>query len=128
MAKSLIQHMQKRNAMQLKNGGGPGDGGKKKEKNYNYKAAEKKELEENPSALGTVSEAKSRQIEESYEGKRKEWARQHSKGQMTKGALQDSIASTLADPRKAKDLMPAKVKMPKKRKKAGLAWGNNPFW
>ena len=84
-------------------------------KNYNYKAAESKELEKNPSALGRVSESKGREIENSLEPKRKQFIKDYDAGVLKKDALKDSIASTLREGSNVKDFMPVKYKpAPKK--------------
>jgi hypothetical protein len=76
---------------------------KKKVKNYNYQAKADKELEENPTALGRLAHSTSREIEQSFGDKRKEWSTAYNKGQMTKRAYKDSVASTLAPGSKVSD-------------------------
>ena len=88
---------------------------KKEAKNYNYKRAEAKELQENPTALGRVSENQGREIESSLEPKRKAFIQDYNAGTLKKSALKDSIASTLRDGSKVKDFMPVKYK-PKPKK------------
>jgi hypothetical protein len=124
--KSMMDHMRDRNAMQLSSK--PSSDGPKKPKNYNYKAKETAELEENPSATGRVSRRTQQDIEDSFDEKRRGWSKEYSAGNMSKSAFKDSIASTLADPRRAKEFVPKKVKPPKPPKKAKIGWGNNPFW
>jgi hypothetical protein len=88
---------------------------KPKAKNYNYKAAEAKELEANPSALGRVSEAKGKEIEKSLAPKRKAFEQDYNAGKLKKSALKDSIGSTLREGSKVKDFMPVKYKPERKK-------------
>lgn len=120
--KSMMDYMKARTSMQLKRD----DDNPKRPKNYNYKAAEAQELE--GSAIGKVGPKKQKEIEQSFKEKRKEWSKAYSKGEMSKSALKDSIASTLGPKSKVRDYMPVKVKIPKVKVKAKLEAGNNPFW
>lgn len=101
-----------------------GEDNPKKPKNYNYKAAEAKYLDEYPSATGRVTPGVAKELEGSFADKRKEWSKAYNKGEMSKGALRDSIKSTLADPRNVKDFMPGKGGTNKPRKKQPVWIGN----
>lgn len=87
----------------------------KKPKNYNYQNKVNEHLKEYPTALGRVTEDESKRIEKSFEPKRKEWSKSYDRGEMTKRAYQDSVASTLAPGSKVKDFTKGKYKpAPKK--------------
>lgn len=88
---------------------------KPKAKNYNYKAAEAKELEANPSALGRVTESKGKEIEKSLGPKRNQFIKDYDAGKLKKSALKDSIGSTLREGSKVKDFMPVKYKPERKK-------------
>jgi hypothetical protein len=97
MAKSLTQHMQKRNAMQLKNGG-PDDPPKGKKKStdsrdytYNYNAA----AEQKKKAGGNFD------VGVAMRNKQKEFRSKYYKEEWNQGQLRDSIATTL-DPSRFK--------------------------
>jgi hypothetical protein len=127
MAKTLFQHMQKRNAMVNKKDGGPGDPPKKKAKNQGYVDIKNKIMEDNPRAIGGLTVPEIEDYNKNvYKPRQKGWDKMLSKGEITKDQYNDSMRYYKPDKIDLKQLpKPAK---PKKKIKVGIGWGTNPMW